>query len=234
MSLLSKKEITYPIFLECSTFASDVFWKTIFEDLAYGKCPYGCYIYKDFFSCNFKTKRFSYKIEMDNPRSLYDAIVNLLTNKVGVMSHHDKFQQRIDFTKVEQDIKASRNKWAHIRRKTVKDLLLEDYVLRMKQQHSLNMQQTKYLLSLLFIGIIFKIILPKDIDFKDGTIVNIRGVVFSKNKVSLCQNIFGTYSLNDDEDRSTVSVTTPYLAVTSKQMSDLWEKYLKALRKLVM
>ena len=41
-----KKEIVYPIFLECFQYITDKFWLNIFEDLAYGKAPYGTYISK--------------------------------------------------------------------------------------------------------------------------------------------------------------------------------------------
>ena len=37
--------------------------KYIFEDLAYGKTPYGAYFNKDFLCCSFKGKEFSYKLD---------------------------------------------------------------------------------------------------------------------------------------------------------------------------
>ena len=43
-----KKDIVYPGFIECLQFTEDIFWENIFEDLAYGKTPYGTYISKDF------------------------------------------------------------------------------------------------------------------------------------------------------------------------------------------
>jgi hypothetical protein len=54
--MLVKKEIIYPIFLECCQYADDTFWENIFEDLAYGKSPYGTYISKDFLCCGYKKK----------------------------------------------------------------------------------------------------------------------------------------------------------------------------------
>jgi hypothetical protein len=58
-----KREIVYPVFLECCQYADDIFWENVFEDLAYGKPPYGTYISKGFLCCSFKNKEFSYKIE---------------------------------------------------------------------------------------------------------------------------------------------------------------------------
>ena len=76
-----KKEILYPVFLECLQFINDAFWENIFEDLAYGKTPYGTYINKDFLCCNYKNKEFSYKIEKKDPKTLYNDIYSLLGNK---------------------------------------------------------------------------------------------------------------------------------------------------------
>ena len=80
--MLVKKELLYPIFLECSQHADDTFWENIFEDLAYGKAPYGTYISKDFLCCGYKKKEFSYKIEKktgffhaDNIKERYRSLV---------------------------------------------------------------------------------------------------------------------------------------------------------------
>ena len=65
-----KKELLYPIFLECCQYTSDIFWENIFEDLAYGKTPYGTYVSKNFLICNNKKKNFSYKITFNDPKTL--------------------------------------------------------------------------------------------------------------------------------------------------------------------
>ena len=47
-------ELVYPFFLKCCEYTDDIFWKFVFEDLAYGKSPYGTYITKNFLCCNYK------------------------------------------------------------------------------------------------------------------------------------------------------------------------------------
>ena len=81
-----KKELIYPFFLECCQFTKDLFWVTIFENLAYGEAPYGTYISKGYLCCSFKNKKFTYKIERKDAEILYRDIHNLLTNKVGILS----------------------------------------------------------------------------------------------------------------------------------------------------
>ena len=158
-----KKEIIYPIFLECFEYTTDSFWENIFEDLSYGKCPYGTYINKNFLCCNYKDKEFSYKIEKKNPLQLYTDIYNLFAKKLGLLSSRDKLKKKLDFNNIEEELKFNKNKWTDIRKKNIKDLLIENYVIDMKNKYSLSNKQSKNLLSSIFIGMIFKVINIKDI-----------------------------------------------------------------------
>jgi hypothetical protein len=216
-----KKEIIYPIFFECSQFAADDFWESIFEDLAYSKTPYGTYISKDFLCCNYKNKEFSYKIENKDPQKLYKEIYNLLANKFGLLSQQDKIKKRLDFSNIEDSIKESRKTWANIRKKNVKDLLIEKYVIEMKYKHSLSVKQARYLLSVIVISMIFKIITVKDIIYKNGKIEIIEGINFENKKIIVKRDI---YSLDN-------VVITQHI-VEKKIASDTWDKYLKELRKM--
>lgn len=218
-----KKEILYPVFLECCQFADDVFWEGIFEELAYGKAPYGTYISKGFICCSYKNKEFSYKIERKNPKILYDDIYKLLTEKLGILSHKEKAQKRLDFHEIEKNIKHSRQDWASIRRKNIKDIMYEKYVIDMKRKYSLSIKQCKYLLSIILLSIMFKTITSKDIIYKDDKIQNIVGVEFAQGKVILKRPLCSPGSENISE--------TPELDdVGMKTMSENWQRYLKSLR----
>ena len=71
-------EIIYPFFLQCTQYTEDKFWCNIFENLSYGICPYGVYIYNDYLSCNHKVYRFKYHLLNKEPKNLYDDIFKLL------------------------------------------------------------------------------------------------------------------------------------------------------------
>lgn len=218
-----KKEILYPIFLECCELIEDTFWKNIFEDLAYGKCPYGTYISKDFFCCKYKKKEFSYKIEKKDPQQLYDDIYEILVKKLGLLSHKDKLQKKIDFTTLENELKEQRKNWASIRKKNIKDNLFENYVIEMKIKYSLTLKQSKYLLSIITIGMIFKIFTTKDIEYANGYIQNINGISFKNKEIILERDI---YDFPEN--------TNHCIWIEKKLLSDLWEKYLENLRKLIL
>ena len=216
------KEIIYPFFIKCCQYSPDVFWENIFEDLAYGKTPYGTYISKDFLCCNYKDKEFSYKIERNKQSDvLYNEVYDLLANKLGLLSQQDKLNKRIEFYNVEENIKACRKDWSSIRKKNVKDLLIENYVIDMKNKYNLSIKQAKRLLSIIFIGIVFKVINSKDIEYSEGRIQNINGVDFERKKIIMRKNI---YDLE-------VSFA-PSIIIDKKLMSDNWEKYLTTLRKM--
>lgn len=217
-----KREIIYSIFLECSEVCDDSFWKNIFEDLAYGMAPYGTYISKGFFCCNYKNKEFSYKIEKKDVNQLQEDICGLC-KKIGILSHNDKIRKTIDFRKFEDDLKdTNTNKWCSIRKKNVKDFLIENYVIKMKQKHNLSVKQSKYLNYVIFVTLIFKVINIKDIEYCDGEIKNIKGISFKDKKIVLEKDIYsfeGTKCIFVDDDK--------------KLMSENWSKFLIQLKKTV-
>ena len=215
-----KRDIVYPIFLECCQYADDNFWENVFEDLAYGKCPSGTYMNKNFFCCSYKNKEFSYKVERKDPHEIYDEIYGLLTEKLGILSVKEKAKKKILFNELEQNIKDSRQEWNSIRKKNIKDVLYEKFVIDMKKKYDLSAKQCKFLLGILMLSILFKTISSKDIVYKDDKIISIEGFVFEKNKVSFNRKVFSETSenVNDDVSENT-NALFPY-----------WEKHLKSIK----
>lgn len=216
-----KKEIIYPVFLECCQYTDDTFWENIFEDLAYGKAPYGTYISKDFICCSYKKKEFSYRIEKKDVKTIYIEVYNLLTRKLGILSQREKVKKRKAFTDLEETIKESRKSWSDIKKKNMKELLIELYVTRMKIKHSLSIKQARYLLSVIMLALAFKVITGDDIEYVNDHIVHIDGIDFTNKQVIVERDL---YNLE-------VSFA-PHIVLDKKLMSDNWDKYLKDLRKI--
>ena len=217
-----KKEIIYPIFLDCCQFTNDIFWENVFEDLSYGKTPYGTYISKDALCCNYKDKEFNYKIEQKDPLQLYTDIYGLLSKKLGLLSQRDKLKKKIDFYNIEEEIKEGRKNWSSIRKKNIKDLCIEKYVIDMKNKYSLTISQTKYLLSVIFIAMVFKVITSKDIHYENGKITHIDGITLKKKQIILDRDIY-----NSESNFNNCIFLEPNL------ISSHWPKYLDNLKKLV-
>lgn len=216
------REIVYPFLLECCEHTQDSYWFNIFEELAYGKAPYRTYISSNFLCCNHKKKEFTYKLENKySSEQTYKELYNLLKNRLGLLSHQDKINNKELFNIVEQNIKETRTLWTNIRKKNVKDLMIELYVIRMKKKHQLNHKQTKYLMSIIFLAIVFKVITYKDIDYSENKINHIDGIDFENKKVILKTNI---YNINVSFE--------PYIFLDKKILSEHWDKYIKELKKI--
>jgi hypothetical protein len=220
--MLEKKEILYPIFIECCKFCPDLYWSTIFEELSYGKTPYGVYISKNFLCCSYKDKEFSYKIEKKNPEKMFEDVYNLLSKKVGLLSYQEKIQKKMDFYTLEDSIKDGKQNWSDIKKKNTKDLLIEKYIIEMKKKHSLTIKQARYLSSLIYITMVFKVITQKDIKYENGKIQEIEGLDFNRNKIILQRDF---YNLETDFSATIV--------IDRKNMFESWDKYLRDLQKLV-
>jgi len=219
--MTNKHDIIYPIFMECCHFTNDIFWGTIFENLAYGKTPYGTYISKDFLCCKYKKKEFSYKIERKPADIVYEEVYNLLTNKVGILSQQEKLKKKKNLIEIENTLKDSRKNWNDIKKKNLKEILIELYVINIKNKYSLTINQTKYLLSILYIAIIFKVITNKDIEYKDGIIRNIKGIDFVNKQIIIERDL---YKLE--------TIFAPNIVMDKKLMADSWDKYLKDIKKI--
>ena len=211
-----KKEIIYPFFLECLEFTTENFWKNIFEDLAYGKPPYGTFISKDFLCCGYKNKEFTYKIEKKEGIILYNDIYNLLTQKIGILSTKEKNKKKMDFVKLENDIKNSRKTWADIKKKNVKDFLIELYVINMKDKYNLTIVQARCILTIIFIATVFKSIVNKDIVYENGEITKINGFKYNNNTFEFNRDL---YNISD------VTTLTPEIILEKKYIIENWPKY---------
>jgi hypothetical protein len=217
-----KKELLYPMFLECCKYTTDMFWESVFEDLAYGKLPYGTYISNNSLCCSYKDRNFSYSLnEKQDPKQLYDDVYNLLSKKLSLLSQKDKIRKKVEFFNLEFDTTEYRKSWSSIRKKNVQDLLIENYVIDMKKKHNLSLKQARYLLSVIYIGRILKVITSKDIEFEDGKVTGIEGISFTNKKIHISKEIYDTQV-----------ETTDCIIVEKSFLSDLWDKYLNSLRKL--
>ena len=244
-----RKEIIYPFFLECCQFCKDVFWENIFEDLAYGKPPQGTYISKNFLACSYKNKEFSYKLERKFPEVLYQDIFGLLTNKLGILSQKEKAQKKLLFYDIENSVKQSRQDWSKIRKKNFKDIMYEKYVIDMKHKYSLTLKQSKQLLSIILMCLMFKSITSKDIEYKDEKIINIKGITFTTGEIIMNRpfyeskdgNIVAKGLLCTTPELSSPSATSLSSSLSksyvyqengersSVSISEQWPKYLKTL-----
>lgn len=210
-----KKDLLYPIILDCCKHADDIFWDNIFEDLAYGKPPYGTYINKNFLCCNQKNKEFVYKIEEKDTIVLYTEIYDILTTKLGILSQKEKLSKKSSL-----NIDSSNKTWYDIKKKNTRELLIEMYIIRMRKAYTISLKDCRYLLSVIMIGLILKILSNDDITCTEGEIINIKGIHFTNRIVWI------DFSLYDIKHPCVHTVPEE-----SPTMIEEWYKYLKTLNR---
>jgi len=217
-----KDELVYPIFLQCCKYTDDTFWKYILEDFAYGKSPYGTHINKNFLCCNYKGKEFSYKIDpTKDSKVLYDEIYKILFEKFGLLSTKDKQKRREIFDKNQQLMEEQqKSNWNSIKKKSVKNIIVENFVIDKKREYNLSFSQIRKLLSIIIVGIIFKTIKASDIEYNDSKITNIEDINFSYKNIDIKKNIYDFQY-----------ISTPQIIIEKKEMKDQWDKFLINLKK---
>lgn len=215
-----RKIILYPIFLECCNYTKNTFWKNLFEDMAYGICPYGTYINKDVLYCNFKNKEFSYRFQNKDSETIYQDIFQLFSNKLELLSSDDKTKEKLDFEKFRDEIDP--NNWSNVK-KSVKNYLLENYIIDIKNNCGLSITDARKLLGILLIYIIFKIVELSHINYNGGKITNIKHL--NENDVpNLLNNNVHKLMI-----KSSFNFCKKNSEVEKVSLSQEWQKYLQGL-----
>lgn len=206
------KDVQFPLFLKCCTYIQNSFWKYVFEEMAYGNFPYGTYIFRGFLCCSYKDREFSYNIEKEqDPKILYENVYTLLREKLEMISEDEQKQNFDDFKKMG----LYDGDWSSIRKKSVRAMILENFVIKMKHKYNLTIAQSRKLLDTISYMISFKLISSDNIEYTDGEILLIRGIDFSEKKYRIRRKVIKTTDRQSDaksEERI--------------KISDLWNKYL--------
>jgi|LauGreDrversion4_2_1035121.scaffolds.fasta_scaffold00284_32 hypothetical protein len=187
-----KRDVIYPIFLKCVDYVkNDIFWKETFEELSYGNCFHGSYISKGFLCSNIKGKEFTYKFIGKEPEKICQDVIKLLKEKLNIMSKNDRQALLIEFEDTEKNLKKIKDtEWTEIKKKSLKDILFQNYLIRSKNIYQLTDYQLKKLYNLINLGIMLKSIKNSDIIYKDGEIKEIKGIMFYPKKYKIDIDIY--------------------------------------------
>lgn len=171
------KKILYPIFLKCIIFALDPFWEGVFQNLAYGVCPTGAYLdrAKSAVYCCLKNKDFYYNFDSKPPEEIYNRITSLFKNKLKLTSEEEYYKNMTDFKKM---LQFSMPKWSETKKKGIRDLMIERYVLKLRVDYGLSFSTARKILGMINTWFQFKILTEEDVVYGDrNEIFFIRGIV---------------------------------------------------------
>lgn len=209
--------LVYPCFLSCTEYTEDEYWKNIFEDLAFAITPQGAYISKHYIISNTKNKEFVYKINIDlDPETIFIDIYNLFSEKLGIKS----VQEIEDYKNSIDSSELVFNSWNSIKKKSIRDSIILDYVTKKSDEYNLSRAKAKELLNTINLGILLKFISNKHIHYDDNEIKDIEGFEFKQDGFVFTQTT--EYSSNTLEyNKYKISLV------------DVWIKFVEMLTKSV-
>jgi hypothetical protein len=187
-----KNDVVYPIFIECMQYSRDIFWKNTFEELSYGRCPYGIYVSNNNICCNYKDKKFCYNIyNQTNSENIYEDILHLFKDKFGLLSKTDKLMKNKLFIQRQDEINNILNSnWSNIKRKNIRVMLIEKFVINKSKQYTLNLSQSRNLYNQIVLGLLFKTIHKNSIVYEDKNIKEIKCISFKKGDFRFNKNLY--------------------------------------------
>ena len=126
--------VIYPVFLECTTYTLDEYWKRIFTDCSRNKFPSGLmfdgkvlYISS---SCE--------KVDLPSiPRNIYVLLMKIFRSDLGLVSTRD-----INVVAPKTIVDISDVEWKKLP-KNVKASLKNKYIKRLEKKYSLNQKEVK-------------------------------------------------------------------------------------------
>lgn len=210
--------IRFPVFLAARDFTADLFWKKIFENLAYGETPRGIYIHENTIYSVTKKKEFNYSFAGKSVEQIYEDIHNLFGSTYGLKSKSDLSRKRELFEQFQQinSVRKNEDLWSKIKRKTLKDNLIQDFVIESQQKYKLSDEQTKKMYFYIAVGSVFKMFTGSDIALRGGSIQSVQGVDLSEGNVTITR-------------RFTEPVIKRGGSTSHQYLRELWESYLKTL-----
>lgn len=177
---MKKKVLRFPVLIEVSLRQKNEFWKDVFENMAHGNAPSGCYITaSSFLVSNAKGRSFSYFLgdqSVKGPDQIGSEIIEVLSKKMNFMSIKDRMRKLDNFNATKENLKKNfmESQWSDLKKKNIKDQLVELYVLDLKNKHNLDLETARNILSDISLKLIFKVLSSDDVIIKNGEIVHIK------------------------------------------------------------
>lgn len=228
---MSRDELLHPVFLNCCRYAVDLFWENLFEDMAYGITPYGTYIANDAIYCKAPDgSTVSTFIDHVDPEKTYNDFYDILFGVMNISSPEQRIQAQDAFKAADESSVSSRVKWVDIRKKNIKDILIDVFVSKMKDEYKLSLRSSVKLKTAIVSGLAFNTLDSSDVHMEDGYISSIDGIDFEHGKFV---NNIDDY--NDTEDvtelMDSLNMTDYTSKAKTKNLSDLWKRYLDDISK---
>jgi hypothetical protein len=183
-----KNIILYPVFVKCTQYTTDEFWKNLFDNLSVGKCPKSIYISNGTIYSSNKRKGFSYIIPTSNvsglndPQNIFIELRELLIRNTSICSSIDVSIKKKEIREKQEDDITDTTTWSEIRKKNLREIFIIKFIVRMKKKYKFDWNKSRDLYIMIQIGFIYKTQTSKDVNFTNKRIDSIDGITYDEEK----------------------------------------------------
>jgi len=167
--LSQNPKILFPIFFQCIKYTDNKYFKTIFENIGYGNLPIGIHITN---SAIYFENKLICSIN-NNPKEIYDNMKTIMNT-----------------FKKENDKEIIYETWNQIKKKSIKDVYIQNYLIEMQKKYNLTLTQIKKAYNFITIALLLKLLDKEDLDYQNNKINKIRNISFEYKKIYLKNEIF--------------------------------------------
>ena len=180
------QNLIYPIFANCADYTLDPYWIDMFMQCSKNKFPKGCsydsknhIIYVKDAAKNARNHRNPVKLP-EKPSDIFQIMMHIFKTNLRLRSSHDLQISKQDLQKIKDSYEVDLSEWKKIKPRSMKDVIIMRYVIRLEKEHGLTTQQANELYTTIKVGMQFNKITNTDIDYSNGSINSINGLDFDK------------------------------------------------------
>ncbi len=179
-----RKELIHSVFLECAKNVIDEEWINLYEDLAYGKCPKGLFMIGCCLNSSNKKNPLKYNFEGKTVQEITSELHPLIIEKTTFRSERDIKNINRNSEKIKDKIRSLKNisKFSDIKKKKTREILLDLFMIRMKEKYTLTDVEIKQLRKQIITGFAYKYFASSNVIYKSEAIQYIKGLEFDKEK----------------------------------------------------
>lgn len=182
---MSAHVIIHPCFRDCQDFTLDQYWKDIFFACACNKFPRGVRYDSLLRTMYIRTPSSGgrNKIEAidlpEKPEEVYKVLLEIFREKIGLYSSLDLQIKKDELDEIQQQRRVNMNcEWKKLKPRSIKDLLIMNYVSKLRNEYNLSAKESKQLLVTIQLGFQFKQLDSENVEYADREIKNISGLEY--------------------------------------------------------
>ena len=178
-----QKKVLHPLFQKSSEYTLNPFWSALLNKCSIDIFPKGI-SYQDG-KIIMRKKNIQRQFSLpSSPEMVCKTMINIFKTELGIVSSMEDKKQT-EFVESEKEIIVPNCLLSNIKDKNVKYRLLFDFTSNFKHHFGISESERKRLLSLIYVGMLLKIILPENIQIENYKILNIEHIHFKDGKFIL-------------------------------------------------